>query len=152
MPSRPLTRDRAAEVRLHTWAGTHASRVVKRTMSRAAAVAVLSLIAPCRPELVRLVIDRIASGSPTAADWPPRSVQLDLLRSAERVTMGVVPLAGPEGVSVEQVTYADKLGYRHRVLRLRRHGVFVGDYGTVEELSRHVDLAALREDDGHPPD
>jgi hypothetical protein len=148
MPSRPLSRDRAAEVRLHTWAGTHASMVAKRRMSRASAVAVLSLIAPCRPDLVRSVIDRLAAGSPTAADWPPRSVQLDLLSSAERVTLGVVHLRGPGGVTVEQVTYTDKLGYNRRVLRLRRYGVFVGDFRTVEELGRHVDLATLREDDG----
>ena len=151
MPSRPLTRDRAAEVRLHTWAGTHASKVTKRRMSRAAAVAALSLVAPCRPDLVRTVIDRIAHGSPTAADWPPRSVQLDLLESAERVTLGIVHLRGPEGVTVEQVTYTDKLGYQRRVLRLRRSGVFVGDFRSVEELARHVDLSTLRED-ADPPD
>lgn len=147
MPSRPLSRDRAAEVRLHTWAGTHASKVVKRRMSRGAAVAVLSLVAPCRPELVRAVIDRIAAGSPTAADWPPRSVQLGLLMSAERVTLGLVHLTGPGGVTVEQVTYTDKLGYTRRVLRLRRHDVFIGDFRTVEELSRQVDLGTLRESD-----
>ena len=150
MPSRPLSPDRAAEVRLHTWAGTHASKVAKGQLSRASAVAVLALIAPCRPELVRLVIDRLAAGSPTGTLWPPRSVQLDLLRSAERVTLGVVHLSGPGGVTVEQVTYTDKLGYRRRVLRLRRHGVFLGDYSSVEELARHVDLETLREDDGTP--
>ncbi len=148
MPSRPLSRDRAAQVRLHTWAGTHASKVAKRRMSRASAVAVLSLIAPCRPDLVHAVIDRLAAGSPTAADWPPRSVQLDLLTSAERVTLGLVHLTGPDGVTVEHVTYTDKLGYHRRVLRLRRYGVFIGDFRTVEELARHVDLATLREEDG----
>jgi hypothetical protein len=148
MPSRPLSRDRAAEVRLHTWAGTHASMVVRRRMSRGSAVAVLALVAPCRPDLVRSVIDRLVAGSPTAADWPPRSVQLDLLESAERVTLGVVHLTGPGGVTVEQVTYTDKLGYPRRVLRLRRHDVFIGDFASVEELGRHVDIGALREDDG----
>lgn len=151
MPSRPLTRDRAAEVRLHTWAGTHASKVTKHRMSRAAAVAALSLVAPCRPDLVRTVIERIARGSPTAANWPPRSVQLDLLQSAERVTVGIVHLRGPEDVTVEQVTYTDKLGYQRRVLRLRRHGVVVRDFRSAEELARHVDLSTLRED-ADPPD
>ncbi|MFL6128150.1 MAG: hypothetical protein ACJ73E_03690 [Mycobacteriales bacterium] len=148
MPSRPLSRDRAAEVRLHTWAGTHASKVAKHRMSRGAAVAVLALVAPCRSDLVRAVIDRLAAGSPTAADWPPRSVQLSLLESAERVTLGVVQLIGPGGVTVEHVTYADKLGYSRRVLRLRRHGVFIRDFRTVEELAKEVDLATLREGEG----
>lgn len=54
-------------------------------MPRAAAVAVLAMVAACRPDLIRAVIDRLAAGSPTAADWPPRSVQLGLLESSERV-------------------------------------------------------------------
>jgi hypothetical protein len=49
-------------------------------------------------------------------------------------------------VSVEHVTYTDKLGHTRRVLRLKRHGVFVGDYRTVDELARHVDVGALREE------
>jgi hypothetical protein len=150
VPSRPLTRDRAAEVRLHTSAGTHASKVIKHRMTREAAVAALSLVAPCRPDLVATVIDRIERGSPTATDWPPRSMQVELLASAKRVTLGDVHLSGPGGVTVEQVTYTDKLGYQRRVLRLRRQGVFVGDFRSVEELARHVDLSTLREDDGPP--
>jgi hypothetical protein len=150
VPSRPLSRDRAAEVRLHTWAGTHASKVAKRRMSRGSAVAVLALVAPCRPELVRAVIARVRAGSPAAADWPPRSVQVSLLESAERVTLGLVHLTGPGGVTVEHVTYTDKLGYRRKVLRLRRHGAFIRDFRTVEELAREVDLATLR--DSSDPD
>jgi hypothetical protein len=147
VPSRPLSRDRAVEVRLHTWAGTYASKVAKHQMSRGAAVAVLALVAPCRHDLVRTVIDRLAGGSPTAADWPPRSVQISLLESAERVTLGVVHLTGPGGVTVEHVTYTDKLGYQRKVLRLRRHGAFIRDFRTVEELAKEVDLATLRERD-----
>jgi hypothetical protein len=147
VPSRPLSPDRAAEVRLHTWAGTHASRVAKRRMSREEAVAVLALVAPCRSELVRAVIDRLAAGSPTAADWPPRSVQVGLLESAERVTLGLVHLTGPGGVTVEQVTYTDKLGYQRKVLRLRRNGVFVRDFRTVQDLAKEIDLTTLREGD-----
>ena len=145
MPSRPLSPDRAAEVRLHTWAGTHASRVAKRRMSREEAVAVLALVAPCRSELVRSVIDRLAAGSPTAADWPPRSVQLGLLESAERVTLGLVHLTGPGGVTVEQLTYTDKLGHQRKVLRLRRNGVIIRDFRTVQELAKEIDLTTLRE-------
>ncbi len=151
MPSRPLSRDRATEVRLHTWAGTHASKVAKRRMSRGSAVAVLALVAPCRPELVRAVIARVRAGSPASADWPPRSVQVSLLESAERVTLGLVHLTGPGGVTVEHVTYTDKLGYTRRVLRLRRNGAFIRDFRTVQELAKEVDLATLRET-GDDPD
>jgi hypothetical protein len=147
VPSRPLSRDRAAEVRLHTWAGTYASKVAKHQMSRGEAVAVLAMVAPCRPDLLRTVIGRLAAGSPTAADWPPRSVQLGLLESAERVTLGAVPLTGPGGVTVQHVTYTDKLGYQRKVLRLGRHGAFIRDFRTVEELAKEVDLSTLRERD-----
>ena len=49
-------------------------------------------------------------------------------------------------MTVQHVTYTDKLGYTRRVLRLARHGVLVGDCRTVEELGRHVDVDTLRED------
>jgi hypothetical protein len=147
VPSRPLSPDRAAEVRLHTWAGTHASKVVKRTMSRPAAVAALSLVAPCRPDLVRAVIDRLRAGSPTAADWPPRPLQLELLLAVEQVTVGNRALVGPDGVTVEHLTYRDTLGYTRRVLRLRRYGVLVRDFPDARALSRQVDLATLRAGD-----
>jgi hypothetical protein len=150
MPSRPLTRDRATEVRLHTWAGTCGSRVAKGSLSHAGAVAVLALAAPCRPDLIGAVLARLTAVAPPMVEWPPRSVQISLLSSAERVTLGLVRLTGPGGVTVEHVTYTDKLGYTRRVLRLRRHGVFVDDYRTVEELARQVDLATLREADPDP--
>jgi hypothetical protein len=62
------------------------------------------------------------------------------------VTLGRVKLVGPDGVSVEQVTvvWNDGNPPRH-VLRLRWRGQFVGDYRTVDELARHVDLATLVE-------
>jgi hypothetical protein len=147
VPSRPLSADRALEVRLHTRAGTAASAVGHGTTTRAAAVAALSLVVPCRPDVVRTVLARIRSVTPRPVEWPPLPVQAELLSSLERVTLGTVKLTGPGGVTVEHVTYTDKLGYSRKVLRLRRHGVFVGDYRTVEELSREVDLAALREEE-----
>ena len=52
------------------------------------------------------------------------------------------------GVTVEHVTYTDKIGYTRKVLRLKRHGVFIGDYRTVEELGRQVDVATLTEEEG----
>jgi len=147
VPSRPLSRDRTLEVRLHSRAGTCAGDVARDRTDRAAAVAVLALTVPCRPDVVATVLRRIASVPSREVEWPPRTVQIDLLSSSERVTLGTVRLTGPGGVSVGHVTYTDKLGHTHRVLRLRRHGVFVGDFRTVEELGRQVDLATLREED-----
>jgi hypothetical protein len=58
-----------------------------------------------------------------------------------------VKLRGLGGVTVEQVEYTDKLGHRQCMLRLRRHGAWIGDFGTVEELGKHVDLSKLREEE-----
>jgi thioesterase domain-containing protein len=143
MPSRPLSADRTLEVRLHTRAGTLASAVARGVTTRGQAVAALSLIAPCRPELTERVLARIGSIPPAEVEWPPRSVQVALLDSSFQVTQGTVRLSGPGGVTVQHVTYPDKLGYIRRVLRLARHGAHVGDYRTVEELGRHVDVESL---------
>ena len=148
VPSRPLSADRTLEVRLHTRAGTLASAVARGVTTRGHAVAALSLIAPCRPELSERVRGRIGSVPAAHVEWPPRSVQIDLLDSSFRVALGDVRLRGPGGVTVEHVTYTDELGYSRRVLRLKRHGVFVGDFRSVEELGRQVDVATLRADDG----
>jgi hypothetical protein len=146
VPSRPLSADRSLEVRLHTRAGTLASAVTRGATTRPHAVAVLALVAPCRPELTKRVRDRIAAVPSAEVEWPPRSLQVRLLHSAFRVTLGDVRLTGPGGVTVEHVTYRDKIGHTHRVLRLKRHGVFVGDFRSVEELGRQVDVATLREE------
>jgi hypothetical protein len=151
MPSRPLSADRALEVRLHTRAGALASAVARGVTTRAQAVAALSLVAPCRPELSERVQARVASVPAAEVEWPPRSVQIDLLTSCEQVALGGTKLAGPEGVTVEHVTYTDKLGRTRRVLRLRRHGVLVGDFRSVEQLGREVDVATLREDGKDAP-
>ena len=143
MPSRPLSADRTLEVRLHTRAGTLASAVVHGVTTRGKAVAALSLIAPCRPELTERVLARVGSVPPAEVEWPPRSVQVALLDSARRVAQGTVQLTAPEGVTVQHVAYTDKLGYTRRVLRLAQHGDLVGDYRTVEELGRHVDVGTL---------
>ncbi len=44
------------------------------------------------------------------------------------------------------VSYVDKMQTRRQVYRLRRNGVFIGDYKTVDELGRRVDLSTLVED------
>jgi hypothetical protein len=137
-------------VRLHTRAGTLASAVARGVITRRRAVAELALVAPCRTELHERVLARIDSIPSAEVEWPPRSVQIELLDSSIRVTLGQMKLTGPGGVSVEHVTYTDKIGYTRRVLRLKRHGVFIGDYRTVEELGRHVDVATLTEEEPTP--
>ena len=49
-------------------------------------------------------------------------------------------------MTVEDVTYTDKRGHLVRVLRLRRYGVHIGDFRTVEELAAHVELSQLQEE------
>ena len=48
---------------------------------------------------------------------------------------------------VDVIRYRDKLGYDRRCYRLSRHGVFIGEYTTPEELGKLVDLAELVEDE-----
>ena len=56
-------------------------------------------------------------------------------------------MRGADGVLVDVIRYRGKMQYDRRCYRLSRHGVFVGEYKTPEELSRAVDLAELVEDD-----
>ena len=48
---------------------------------------------------------------------------------------------------VDVIRYTDKLGHDRRCYRVTRHGVFVGEYGTPDELGKIVDLAELVEED-----
>ena len=41
------------------------------------------------------------------------------------------------------VSYVDKMQTRRQVYRLKQNGVWIGDYKTVDELGKHVDLSAL---------
>jgi hypothetical protein len=58
-----------------------------------------------------------------------------------------VRLRGKSGEVVDLFAYTDTAGRDRRVYRLSRHGVFVGEYKTPEELGKVVDLATLVEDD-----
>lgn len=61
-------------------------------------------------------------------------------------------LRGPGGITVEQVEYVDRAGYRRRVLRLRQYERHLGDYGSVEALAKVVDVGGLVEDDDDQAD
>ena len=56
-------------------------------------------------------------------------------------------LPGPGGITVEQVDFEDKAGHRLRVLRARQYGVFLGDFRSIEELAKVLDVSGLVEDD-----
>jgi hypothetical protein len=49
-------------------------------------------------------------------------------------------------VVVDVIRYRDKMQQDRRVYWLTRHGVFVGEYKTTEELGSVVDLAELVEE------
>jgi hypothetical protein len=149
MPGRrPLTPDQHARIALGARAGVLAIDVVKGQAAAERAVAELALIVPGRPDLVDESMAVVERGREVRlADWPPSATTLMLLGRAKRVTLGRVKLVGPNGVSVEQVTVVWNDGNPPRqVLRLRRHGRFVGDDRTVQELARHVDVATLVEE------
>jgi len=52
-------------------------------------------------------------------------------------------MRGPDGVVVVVIRYRDKMQLDRRCYRLSRHGVFVGEYKTPEELGKVINLAAL---------
>jgi hypothetical protein len=139
---------RLRPVALDADAGNLAIALTKRQVTAEQAVARLALDAPCRPDLVDHVAAAVELGrAPRLADWPPAHTTVMLLRRAGQVALGRVKLVGPDGVSVEQVTLTGKrAGPPVRYLRLRHYGHRVGDYRTVEELARHVDLATLVEE------
>lgn len=112
------------------------------------AVARLALITPGRTDLVNAAAAGVErTRALRLADRPPSETTLMLLERAERVTLGRVKLISPGGVSVKQVTVSWHDGRPpHHVLRLRRHGQHVGDYRSVDELARHVDLSTLVEE------
>jgi len=129
-------------------AGNLAIALSKPQVTEQQAVAQLALDAPCRPDLLDSVATDIERGrARRLVNWPPAETTAMLLRRAEQVTLGRVKLVGPDEVSPDQVTLIGKReGTPIRYLRLRHHGHHVGDYRTVEELARHLDLATLVEE------
>ena len=67
-------------------------------------------------------------------------------RATREQTRAVAALVGPGGWHVEQITVTHD-GVRRTVLRVKRHGRFLAEVRTVEELTGlGVDLAALTEE------
>ena len=131
MPSRPLNADRSAVVKLQTRLDVEAMAVTTgKTDVPAAVVRLVQLVPPARVDLVDEVLSRVG--------------RRDLGRDLDWLPAAELPV-GP-GEMVDVVRYRDKLGYDRRVYRLLRHGVFICECKTPEELARHIDLAELVED------
>src|SRR6266566_5911340 len=148
MPSRPLSPDRAASVRLQTRLDVEAINVAKDRTDRPAAVGRLALfVPPARTDIVDGVLVAVGRRDPVGFKWPPISLVHELAFRVKRFTLGEVRLRGPGGEVVDVIRYTDKMGYDRRVYRLHQRGVFIGEYKTPEELGKVVDLATLVEDE-----
>ena len=107
----------------------------------------VQLIPPARVDLVDEVLVRVGRRDLKATlDWPPVHLIHQLAYRVKRVHLGEARLRGPEGAVVDVIRYRDTMQQDRRCYRLTRHGVFIGEYKTPEELGKVVDLAALVED------
>ena len=149
MPSRPLSADTKAVVKLQTRLDNEAIDVAKGRAEMPAAVArLVQLVPPARLDLIDEVLVGVGRRDLNLTlDWPPVLVVHQLAYRVKRVHLGEVRMRGPNGVVVDVIRYRDKMQQDRRVYRLTRHGVFVGEYKTPEELGKVVDLAELIEDD-----
>lgn len=136
-------------MKLFTRLDNEAIDVAKRRTEMPAAVARLAqLVPPARLDLVDEVLVRIGRRDLSQAlDWPPVHLVHELAFRVKRVHLGELRMRGPNGEVVDVIRYRDKMQQDRRVYRLTRHGVFVGEYKTPEDLAKHVDVAELVEDD-----
>jgi hypothetical protein len=149
MPSRPLSADTKAVVKLQTRLDVEAMDITKSRTDMPAAVARLTqLIPPARVDLADEVLVRVGRRDlDQTHDWPPVHLVHQLAFRVKRMHVGEVRMRAPGGVVVDVIRYRDKMQQDRRVYRLTRHGVFVGEYKTPDELGKSVDLAELVEDD-----
>lgn len=149
MTSRPPSADQEAVVRLFTRLDVEAVDISHgRTDIPAAVARLVQLVPPARLDLVEEVLGRVARRDLSVTlDWPPSHVVHQLIFRVRRVHAGDLRLRGRSGEVVDLIAYTDTAGRDRRCYRLSRHGVFIGEYKTPEELGRVVDLAWLVEDD-----
>ena len=115
----------------------------------AAVARLVQLVPPARLDLVDEVLVRVGRRDLNLTqDWPPVHLVHQLAYRVKRVHLGEVRMRGPNGEVVDVIAYRDKMQQDRKVYRLTRHGVFIGEYKTAEELGKHVDLATLVEDAG----
>jgi hypothetical protein len=148
MPSRPLSADRSAVVKLQTRLDNEAIDIAEgRTEMPAAVPRLARLIPPARVDLVDGVLVRVGRRDlHLALDWPPIHLVHQLAYRVKRVHLGEVRMREPNG-EVDVIAYRDKMQQDRKVYRLIVRGVFVGEFKTAAELGEHVDLATLVEDE-----
>ena len=153
MPSRPLSADRSAVVKLQTRLDNEAIDIAEgRTEMPAAVPRPARLIPPARIDLVDEVLVRVGRRDLNLAlDWPPIHLVHQLAYRVKRVHLGEVRMRGPNGEVVDVIAYRDKMQQDRKIYRLTVHRVFVGEYKTPEELGKVVHLAELGKDDPGPP-
>jgi hypothetical protein len=149
MPSRPLSADTKAVVKLQTRLDVEAMDITKGGTDMPAAVARLTqLIPPARIDLVDQVLVRVGHRDlDQTLDWAPVHLVHQLAFRVKRMHLGEVRMRGPNGVVVQIVTYVDKMQQTRRCYRLSQHGVLRGEYKSPEELGKVIDLAELVEED-----
>lgn len=148
MPSRPLSADTRVVVKLQTRADVEAIAITKGEADKPAAVVRLAqLVPPARLDLIDEAMVRIGRRTADRMSWPPFALVAELAWRVKRLHAGEMRLRGESGEVVDVITYVDKMQQTRRVYRLQRHGVFIGEYKTPEELGKAVDLATLTEDD-----
>jgi hypothetical protein len=149
MPSRPPPADTKAIVSAYAWLQREAIAVAEgRTEIPVAVPRLVQLVPPARVDLVDEVLVRVALRYLTRTlDWPPLHLVQQLAFRVKRVHLGEVRMRGLNSEVVEVIAYRDTLGYDRKVYRMSRHGAFVGEYKTPEELGKVIDLAELVEED-----
>ena len=150
MPSRPLSADRSAVVKLQTGLDVEAMAVAQdRTDVPSAVARLVWLLPPARVDLVDEVLLRVGRRDlARTLGWPPVHLVHQLAYRVKRIHQGgEMRMRGPDGVVVDVIRYRDRMQQDRRVYRLTRHGVFIGEYKTPEELAKVIDLAELVEDE-----
>jgi len=83
---------------------------------------------------------------------PPNAGRYHMARPAEGDTGCVKRLRGLGGITVEEVRFTDRAGFRRRVLRLRQYERHIADYGSAEALAKVIDVGSLVEEDDEQTD
>jgi hypothetical protein len=127
MPSRPLSADTSAVVKLQTRLDSEAIDIAQgRTEVPAAVPRLVQLVPPARIDLVDEVLVRVGRRDLNLTlDWPPMHLVHQLAYRVKRVHLGEVRMRGPNGVVVDVIRYRDKMQQDRRVYRLTRHGKLV---------------------------
>jgi hypothetical protein len=129
MPSRPLSSDRSAVVKLQTRLDAEAMDIAQgRTEVPAAVPRLVQLVPPARVDLVDEVLARVGHRDlDQTRDWPPVHLVHQLAFRVKRMHLGEMRMRGPDGVVVDVIRYVDKMQYDRPCYRVTRHGASIGE-------------------------